>query len=217
MFSGLGVTASASVPATAVPYTGQTAQGDYTIQTAAQLAELSLRVNGTTGYSGSNFWLLADIDLSQSDTYGDLSWTGGTPWTAIGGMCNETNYVPVGPYFSGTFNGSPDDGANFYGVSNMNINATGIDASIMSGWGLFGAANGNIANLNVSGTINLTRASGYTGEIHYAGGIVGYTMASVYNCQANMTITVDNGANLGAVVGGIESTATTQLATPLVV
>lgn len=40
--------AYAAVPSTAAPYTGQTAQGDYTIETAAQLAALAATVNATS-------------------------------------------------------------------------------------------------------------------------------------------------------------------------
>ena len=77
LFAGLTIPASASasfldpfVPITlAVPYVGQTTQGDYTIQTATQLMELAKKVNTGTSYLGSTFELLNNIDLAVSDSY----------------------------------------------------------------------------------------------------------------------------------------------------
>ena len=79
LFAGLGITASAA----SVPYTGQTAVGEYTISTATQLAELARKVNAGTVYSGSRFTLTTDINLAASDSYTGIStpWVGGTAWT----------------------------------------------------------------------------------------------------------------------------------------
>jgi hypothetical protein len=185
-----------------VPYAGQTSVGNYTLNSVPQLFQLASIVNGATpyNYAGSNFFQTGDIALA------------GAAWTPIGGHSAETGYAPNGTYFAGTYNGSPDAGVNYYSVTGLNITAT-LTSTTYSGWGLFGAAKGNIANLGVSGSITLSGTSA-----DYVGGIVGYTTASVFNCVTNVTINAGSGSgNVGGIVGAIEDKTATTLATPIMV
>jgi hypothetical protein len=182
----------------------------FTLTTAEQLAGLGNLVNkGISDFSGVTIKLGADIDLEDH------------LWLPIGGQCSETgpipSGVPDGPYFNGTFNGSDDGSADGHTIDNMYIAASGINASTMSGYGFIGATHGNIANLNVNGNIILAHDAAYTGEIHYAGAIVGYTEGSVYNCQAVVNINALRGANFGGVAGGLQNTSRETVEYPSVV
>ncbi|MDR3295010.1 MAG: hypothetical protein LBT26_04145 [Clostridiales Family XIII bacterium] len=186
----------------------------FTLNTASDLAGLAAIVNGTaTGidqddFTGKTVVLANGVDLAAHF------------WVPIGGAAPEVSNIPTGSYFAGTFSGAADAKTAVSVVSNMYVTtpAAGIDATNMSGWGLFGAAKGNVANVDVNGSIVLNRGLGYTGEVHYAGGVVGYSAANVYNCQTNVNISVENGANLGTVVGGLEySKAQSTAAAPIVI
>jgi hypothetical protein len=205
LFSGLSITASAAAPSTAVPYAGQTTSlaNDYTISTATQLAALATAVNAGTSYSGVNFWQIASIDLSVSDSYTGLtSWVGGTPWTPIG-----SGYGTGSTPFAGTFNGSSGGGASsYFTISNLTISTS----TSITGVGLFGNATGNLANITLlSGSITVT------GSGNYIGGIVGYTNGSVFNCQSGVSVTATGSSNVGGIVGAIETTSTTAVSPQL--
>lgn len=162
-----------------VPYTGQEEDGNYTISTPEQLAELAEKVNDGTDYSGSTFTLTKDIDLSAvcgPDIEGSA-----VSWTPIGSSSKR---------FGGTFDGRG------YKISSLYIDAKadyqGIFGSVKEG--------GVIQNLTVSGKI--TTASNSTG------GIVGNSMGKIINCLSDVEITVTGGTNLrvGGIVGYVTKT-----------
>lgn len=177
LFAGLTITASA----VSVPYTGQTAQGDYTIETATQLAELSRQVNASSSaavYNGSTFTLTANINLANSDSYGSLtSWTGGTNWTPIGGGTS-------GKSFQGTF-----DGAN-YTISNLSCSQSANDT------GLFG-------KLEEGGTIkNLTLQNPQVSGGRSVGAFAGRSWGTVDNCHTiGGSVTGSQAKGVGGIVG----------------
>jgi uncharacterized repeat protein (TIGR02543 family) len=159
-----------------------TAGDPYVISSAAQLKGLADSVNSGTSYGGSFFKLGDDIDLA------------GYAWNPIGGHCPLTaseQGVPTGFYFGGTF-----DGGN-HSISGINISnpAAGTGA-----YGLFGYVNGGtIANLNVSGSLDMGDSS--TSAV---GAVVGYTTGSLYNLHSSMTVSVnDPTTNTASETGGI--------------
>jgi hypothetical protein len=174
-----------------IPYTGQTAIDSYTIGTAAQLDKLSDMVDAANYYSGSLFTQTANIDLSQSDSYGGLSWTGGTAWVPIGGHCSVSGYVPTGDHFDGIYDG---DG---HTISNISITAS---TSGYGGYGLFGYVHGGtIGNLTLTGSISLSN------NVSFVGGVVGYLYGNVYSCHNQMSITCTAGSsNIGGIAGCVE-------------
>jgi hypothetical protein len=215
--------ANAAAPATAVPYTGQTAQGDYTIRTAAQLAKLASVVNTTTPkgsvYAGSNFYLIADIDLSQSDNYSGLTWTGGTAWTPIGGAGTYSGGLPGGNSFAGTFDGYRDNYSptyNTHTISSLNIPSSSYTTNY-GGYGLFGYVNGGaIMHLTVSGQVGDTLPDdpymkNTDPSVSAVGGIVGYTNSTLYNLhnEVNVTVNNDNASQAGGVAGTVENNGAT--------
>jgi hypothetical protein len=204
--------ASTAPPPTAVAYTGQTAQGEYTIQTVAQLAKLASVVNDETSgtdYEGSYFYLTADLDMSQSDTYGSLSWVGGTPWTPIGLVDIEPDKITSSPTvlsgngFAGIFDGGGSYNVGNHSISNMTMKVP------QSGAGLFGylAAPSTpttdpnqfvpaVQNLNVSGYI----ADG-AGSFDAIGGVAGYN-SGVINCViSDVTVDTPTSNNVGGIAG----------------
>ncbi|MDR1246878.1 MAG: hypothetical protein LBK57_07595 [Clostridiales Family XIII bacterium] len=209
----------ADVPGDAVPYTGQTAQGDYTISTAAQLAELASVVNTTAPvgssavYSGSNFYLINDINLANSDTYGSLSWTGGTAWTPIGGAGSVSTGVPATNSFAGTFSGYNSGSSatyNTYTISGLNIPDSAFSSTAnYGGYGLFGyvGVGGAIMHLTVSGTVATTKS------INVVGGIVGYSNGTLYNLHNEVNVSVNNSgaSQAGGVAGTVENNGSTAI------
>ena len=195
---------AAEVEAAPVAYTGQTAQGEYTISTAAQLAELAAKVNDSpsTDYSGSLFILTNNIDLANSDTYGSLSWTGGTVWTPIGGACTISGGVPTGKYFAGVF-----DGQN-YEISNISITSA---TSGYGAYGLFGFVNGGaIINLRTAGTISIGT------PVISVGGIVGYIYGAIDNCHNAVSITLTDNTSTTSMCGGVAGCVENTTSTPVV-
>ena len=103
-------------------------------------------------------------------------------WTPIGTSSNS---------FSGTFDGSGNT------ISHLTVNTTSDHA------GLFGCVNGGtVKNLNVEGTV--TVESTYP----FAGGVVGYTNATVENCSfsGEVTGTATEILCIGGVVGRADAT-----------
>jgi hypothetical protein len=204
--------ASPAPPPTAEPYTGQTAQGEYTIQTVAQLAKLANVVNDETSgtdYEGSYFYLIADINMANSDTYGSLSWVGGTPWTPIGlvdiapDKITSSPTVVDGNGFAGIFDGGGSYNVGNHSISNMTMKVP------QSGAGLFGylAAPSTpttdpdqfvpaVQNLNVSGYI----ADGAS-SFDAIGGVAGYN-SGVINCViSSVTVDTPTSFNVGGIAG----------------
>ena len=143
-----------------------TAEDPYQIANGAQLAYLASSVNNGETYEEKNFVLTANIDLN------------GLPWTPIANSFSDallggSNYR----IFAGNFDG------NGYTISKVSIGSetTPFESDV---FGLFGATEGKISNLNLD-TVSIHGvakiASGYV--IGIAGGLVGSSAGSIENCH----------------------------------
>ena len=160
-----------------------TAEDPYQIANGAQLAYLASSVNSGETYTGKNFVLTANIDLN------------GLPWTPIANSFSDallggSNYR----IFAGNFYG------NGYTISKVSIGSetTPFESDV---FGLFGATEGKISNLNldtvsIHGVAKIT--SGYV--IGPAGGLVGYSAGSIENCHVT-GLTMDMNAQDGGIAG----------------
>jgi hypothetical protein len=173
-------------------------QTSFTISTAAELAGLAELVNSGTNFSGKTINLGADIDLLNLE------------WIPIGTKENP---------FRGKFNGADKE------ISNLKI-----DAPEATNVGLFGyVTGGSLSNLKLKDVnISAKEAVGaLVGNVrglsepisniegsfidiqstHWAGGLIGYSYASVKDCsvdEANVTLTYDTSKNdNGDKAGGI--------------
>ena len=161
-----------------------TAEDPYQIANGAQLAYLASSVNNGETYEEKNFVLTANIDLN------------GLPWTPIANSFSDallggSNYR----VFAGNFDG------NGYTISKVSIGSetTPFESDV---FGLFGATEGKISNLNldtvsIHGVAKIT--SGYV--IGPAGGLVGYSAGSIENCHVT-GLTMDMNAQDGGIAGG---------------
>ena len=174
-----------------------TAENPYQIANGAQLAYLASSVNNGETYEEKNFVLTANIDLN------------GLPWTPIANSFSDallggSNYR----IFAGNFDG------NGYTISKVCIGSetTPFESDV---FGLFGATEGKISNLNldtvsIHGVAKITL--GYV--IGPAGGLVGYSAGSIENCHVTgltMDMNAQNGGIAGAywiggLVGALEET-----------
>ena len=155
----------------------------YQIDDGAQLAYLASEVNKGQPYENSYFVLTADIDLANHD------------WTPIGNSFSDallggSNYR----IFAGNFDG------NGYTISKVSIGSetTPFESDV---FGLFGATEGKISNLNldtvsIHGVAKIT--SGYV--IGPAGGLVGCSAGSIENCHVT-GLTMDMNAQDGGIAG----------------
>ena len=160
-----------------------TAEDPYQIANGAELAYLASSVNSGETYTGKNFVLTANIDLN------------GLPWTPIANSFSDallggSNYR----IFAGNFDG------NGYTISKVSIGSetTPFESDV---FGLFGATEGKISNLNldtvsIHGVAKIT--SGYV--IGPAGGLVGYSAGSIENCHVT-GLTMDMNAQGGGIAG----------------
>ena len=160
-----------------------TAEDPYQIANGAQLAYLASSVNSGETYTGKNFVLTVNIDLN------------GLPWTPIANSFSDallggSNYR----IFAGNFDG------NGYTISKVSIGSetTPFKSDV---FGLFGATEGKISNLNldtvsIHGVAKIT--SGYV--IGPAGGLVGYSAGSIENCHVT-GLTMDMNAQDGGIAG----------------
>ena len=140
-------------------------------------------MNSGETYTGKNFVLTANIDLN------------GLPWTPIANSFSDallggSNYR----IFAGNFDG------NGYTISKVSIGSetTPFESDV---FGLFGATEGKISNLNlytvsIHGVAKIT--SGYV--IGPAGGLVGYSAGSIENCHVT-GLTMDMNAQDGGIAG----------------
>ena len=174
-----------------------TAEDPYQIANGAQLAYLASSVNSGETYTGKNFVLTANIDLN------------GLPWTPIANSFSDallggSNYR----IFAGNFDG------NGYTISKVSIGSetTPFESDV---FGLFGATEGKISNLNldtvsIHGVAKIT--SGYV--IGPAGGLVGYSAGSIENCHVTgLTMDMSAPSNgyaaaywVGGLVGALDGT-----------
>ena len=155
----------------------------YQIANGAQLAYLASEVNNGQTYENSYFVLTADIDLGNQN------------WTPIANSFSDallggSNYR----IFAGNFDG------NGYTISKVSIGSetTPFESDV---FGLFGATEGKISNLNldtvsIHGVAKIT--SGYV--IGPAGGLVGYSAGSIENCHVT-GLTMDMNAQNGGIAG----------------
>lgn len=207
MVLSFGSFAYAEETTTLTPYTGQAYVStdnpvDYSIESAAQLAELAAKVNAGNTYQNCTFTLIANINLANNSTYQvdentSLTWTGNTSWTPIGGMCSEdSNYVPNGNSFQGVFNGYYN--GTVHKIENMNVSRSATTAT-KAGYGLFGYVNGGaVGNLILSGSVSVS------GSAEYVGSVAGYSSGNVYNCTSSASVTATGSANVGGIVGAAE-------------
>ena len=155
----------------------------YQIADGAQLAYLASEVNKGQKYENSYFVLTADINLNNKD------------WTPIANSFSNalfggSDYL----VFSGNLDGKG------HTISNISI---GTESSPLESdvFGLFGATEGKISNLNL-GTVSIHGVakitSGYV--IGPAGGLVGYSAGSIENCHVT-GLTMDMNAQDGGIAG----------------
>ena len=138
----------------------------YQIADGAQLAYLASEVNKGQTYENSYFVLTADIDLGNHD------------WTPIGNSFSDALFGGSDyRAFAGNFDGKG------HTISNVSIGSE--NAPLVSDvFGLFGATEGKISNLNldavsIHGVAKI--ASGYV--VGIAGGLVGSSAGSIENCH----------------------------------
>ena len=143
-----------------------TAEDPYQIANGAELAYLASSVNNGETYEAKNFVLTANIDLN------------GLPWTPIANSFSDALFGGSDyRVFAGNFDGKG------YTISNVSIGSetTPLESDV---FGLFGATEGKISNLNLD-TVSIHGvakiASGYV--IGIAGGLVGSSAGSIENCH----------------------------------
>ena len=143
-----------------------TAEDPYQIANGAELAYLASSVNNGETYEAKNFVLTANIDLN------------GLPWTPIANSFSDALFGGSDyRVFAGNFDGKG------YTISNVSIGSetTPLESDV---FGLFGATEGKISNLNLD-TVSIHGvakiASGYV--IGIAGGLVGSSAGCIENCH----------------------------------
>ncbi len=144
-----------------------TAEDPYQIANGAQLAYLASSVNNGETYEAKNFVLTANIDLN------------GLPWTPIANSFSDallggSNYR----VFAGNFDGKG------YTISHVSIGSetTPLESDV---FGLFGATEGKISNLNLD-TVSIhgvAKIASIGAVVGFAGGLVGSSGGSIENCH----------------------------------
>ena len=143
-----------------------TAEDPYQIANGAELAYLASSVNSGETYEDKYFVLTANINLN------------GLPWTPIANSFSDALFGGTDyRIFAGNFDGKG------YTISNVSIGSetTPFESDV---FGLFGATEGKISNLNldavsIHGVAKITL--GYV--IGPAGGLVGSSAGSIENCH----------------------------------
>ena len=175
-----------------------TAEDPYQIANGAQLAYLASSVNGGETYTGKNFVLTANIDLN------------GLPWTPIANSFSDallegSNYR----IFAGNFDG------NGYTISKVSIGSetTPFESDV---FGLFGATEGKISNLNLDtvSICGIAKIASIGAVVGFAGGLVGYSGGSIENCHVTgLTMDMSAPSNVyaaaywvGGLVGALDGT-----------
>ena len=168
-----------------------TGNDPYQIADGAQLAYLANSVNGGESYADIYFVLTANIDLGNKD------------WTPIANSFSDallggSNYR----IFAGNFDGKG------YTISNVSIGSetTPFESDV---FGLFGATEGKISNLNLD-TVSIHGVAKITSigaVIGFAGGLVGYSGGYIENCHVTgLTMDMSAPSNVYAAaycVGGL--------------
>ena len=175
-----------------------TAEDPYQIANGAQLAYLASSVNSGETYEEKNFVLTANIDLN------------GLPWTPIANSFSDA-LLGGSDYriFAGNFDG------NGYAISNVSIGseAAPLEADV---FGLFGATEGKISNLNLD-TVSIhgiAKIASIGAVVGFAGGLVGSSGGSIENCHVTgLTMDMSAPSNVyaaaywvGELVGALDGT-----------
>ena len=175
-----------------------TAEDPYQIANGAQLAYLASSVNSGETYEEKNFVLTANIDLN------------GLPWTPIANSFSDA-LLGGSDYriFAGNFDG------NGYTISNVSIGseAAPLEADV---FGLFGATEGKISNLNLD-TVSIhgiAKIASIGAVVGIAGGLVGSSAGSIDNCHVTgLTMDMSAPSNVyaaaywvGGLVGALDGT-----------
>ena len=175
-----------------------TAEDPYQIANGAQLAYLASSVNNGETYEAKNFVLTANIDLN------------GLPWTPIANSFSDA-LLGGSDYrvFAGNFDG------NGYTISNVSIGSetAPLEADV---FGLFGATEGKISNLNLD-TVSIhgvAKIASINAVVGFAGGLVGYSGGSIENCHVTgLTMDMSAPSNVyaaaywvGGLVGALDGT-----------
>ena len=146
-----------------------------TISTAEELMDFASKINDGTYVVDATVDMLveltADIDMSGYD------------WVPIG--------ISVTQYFAGTFDG------NDHTISNLKMSN---DKAYGSYLGLFGATEGDILDVHVTGEF-YDLSSGTPS--YYFGPVVGFTNGNVIGCTVNFTVQGEDGKLRGYPVGGV--------------
>ena len=175
-----------------------TAEDPYQIANGAQLAYLASSVNSGETYEQKNFVLTANIDLN------------GLPWTPIANSFSDA-LLGGSDYrvFAGNFDG------NGYTISNVSIGSetTPFESDV---FGLFGATEGKISNLNLDtvSICGIAKIASIGAVIGFAGGLVGYSGGSIENCHVTgLTMDMSAPSNVyaaaywvGGLVGALDGT-----------
>ena len=175
-----------------------TAEDPYQIANGAQLAYLASSVNSGETYEEKNFVLTANIDLN------------GLPWTPIANSFSDA-LLGGSDYrvFSGNFDG------NGYTISNVSIGseATPFESDV---FGLFGATEGKISNLNLDtvSICGIAKIASIGAVVGFAGGLVGYSGGTIENCHVTglmMDMSAPNNVYtaaywVGGLVGALDGT-----------
>ena len=175
-----------------------TAEDPYQIANGAQLAYLANSVNGGETYEEKNFVLTANIDLN------------GLPWTPIANSFSDA-LLGGSDYrvFAGNFDG------NGYTISNVSIGSetTPFESDV---FGLFGATEGKISNLNLDtvSICGIAKIASIGAVVGFAGGLVGYSGGSIENCHVTgLTMDMSAPSNVyaaaywvGGLVGALDGT-----------
>ena len=175
-----------------------TAEDPYQIANGAQLAYLASSVNSGETYEEKNFVLTANIDLN------------GLPWTPIANSFSDALLGGLDyRVFAGNFDG------NGYTISNVSIGSetTPFESDV---FGLFGATEGKISNLNLD-TVSIhgiAKIASIGAVVGFAGGLVGYSGGSIENCHVTgLTMDMSAPSNVyaaaywvGGLVGALDGT-----------
>ena len=175
-----------------------TAEDPYQIANGAQLAYLASSVNSGETYEEKNFVLTANIDLN------------GLPWTPIANSFSDA-LLGGSDYrvFAGNFDG------NGYTISNVSIGSetTPFESDV---FGLFGATEGKISNLNLDtvSICGIAKIASIGAVVGFAGGLVGYSGGSIENCHVTgLTMDMSAPSNIyaaaywvGGLVGALDGT-----------
>ena len=175
-----------------------TAENPYQIANGAQLAYLASSVNGGETYEDKYFVLTANINLN------------GLSWTPIANTFSDA--LLEGPdyrVFAGNFDGKG------YTISNVSIGSetAPLEADV---FGLFGATEGKISNLNLDNVSihGIAKTASIGAVIGFSGGLVGYSGGSIENCHVTgLTMDMSAPSNVyvaaywvGGLVGALDGT-----------